>query len=146
MWFPPHPSHPHRLQTVARACSQLSHLWWTGPWHWVLSIIENINTIEGLLHIVVSHNLQLTSDNTPKGIETWGVLCGKLMRNAFTITYVLPCRQNSGPDYCHTARKRNFPLAGWPWTPHSWLNPCPPNPMAFSSSVPTYCSYQMMLP
>lgn len=48
-----------------------------------LSIIENVPTIEGLRHIVVPRNLcseflQLACANTAKGIETCGVLCGKL--------------------------------------------------------------------
>lgn len=45
----------------------------------------SVPTIEGLRHIVVPRNLcseflQLASANTAKGIETCGVLCGKLVR------------------------------------------------------------------
>lgn len=44
----------------------------------------SVPTIEGLRHIVVPRNLcseflQLASANTAKGIETCGVLCGKLV-------------------------------------------------------------------
>lgn len=81
------------------------------PWHWTLSVIENVLTLEGPHHIM-SHNLQLTSANTTKGIETCGVLCGKLMRNAFAITRSPP-RPNSGLQDCHTENEKHFPQAGW---------------------------------
>lgn len=49
------------------------------------SLSISVPTIEGLRHIVVPRNLcpeflQLASANTAKGIETCGVLCGKLVR------------------------------------------------------------------
>lgn len=82
------------------------------PRHWTLSVIENVPTLEGPHHIVVSHNLQLTGANTTKGIETCGVLCGKLMRNALAITHS-PRRPNSGLQDCHTENEKHSPQAEW---------------------------------
>lgn len=55
----------------------------------------SVPTIEGLRHIVVPRNLcseflQLASANTAKGIETCGVLCGKLVRYNFPELGPLP--------------------------------------------------------
>ncbi|XP_055452456.1 STAM-binding protein [Psammomys obesus] len=119
-----------------------------------LSIIENVPTIEGLRHIVVPRNLcpeflQLASTNTAKGIETCGVLCGKLMRNEFTITHVLIPRQNGGPDYCHTENEEEifFMQDDLGLLTLGWIH-THPTQTAFLSSVDlhTHCSYQMMLP
>ncbi|XP_051010766.1 STAM-binding protein [Acomys russatus] len=119
-----------------------------------LSIIENVPTIEGLRHIVVPRNLcseflQLASANTAKGIETCGVLCGKLMRNEFTITHVLIPRQNGGPDYCHTENEEEifFMQDDLGLLTLGWIH-THPTQTAFLSSVDlhTHCSYQMMLP
>ncbi|NXU94635.1 STABP protein, partial [Xiphorhynchus elegans] len=46
--------------------------------------------------------LQLADANTVRGVETCGILCGKLMRNEFTITHVLVPKQRGGPDCCTT--------------------------------------------
>lgn len=119
-----------------------------------LSIIENVPTIEGLRHIVVPRNLcseflQLACANTAKGIETCGVLCGKLMRNEFTITHVLIPRQNGGPDYCHTENEEEifFMQDDLGLLTLGWIH-THPTQTAFLSSVDlhTHCSYQMMLP
>lgn len=119
-----------------------------------LSVIENVPTIEGLRHIVVPRNLcseflQLASANTAKGIETCGVLCGKLMRNEFTITHVLIPRQNGGPDYCHTENEEEifFMQDDLGLLTLGWIH-THPTQTAFLSSVDlhTHCSYQMMLP
>ncbi|NXF81692.1 STABP protein, partial [Sclerurus mexicanus] len=93
--------------------------------------------------------LQLADANTVRGVETCGILCGKLMRNEFTITHVLVPKQRGGPDCCTTESEEELFLIqdqhglvtlGWIHT-H-------PTQTAFLSSVDlhTHCSYQMMLP
>ncbi|NWU87361.1 STABP protein, partial [Onychorhynchus coronatus] len=93
--------------------------------------------------------LQLADANTVRGVETCGILCGKLMRNEFTITHVIVPKQHGGPDYCNTENEEELFLIqdqhglvtlGWIHT-H-------PTQTAFLSSVDlhTHCSYQMMLP
>uniref|UniRef100_A0A8C0X9T4 MPN domain-containing protein n=2 Tax=Castor canadensis TaxID=51338 RepID=A0A8C0X9T4_CASCN len=119
-----------------------------------LSYSESIPTIDGLRHVVVPGRLcpqflQLASANTTRGVETCGILCGKLMRNEFTITHVLIPKQSAGADYCNTENEEELFLIqdqqalitlGWIHT-H-------PTQTAFLSSVDlhTHCSYQMMLP
>uniref|UniRef100_F5H5B9 STAM-binding protein n=1 Tax=Homo sapiens TaxID=9606 RepID=F5H5B9_HUMAN len=119
-----------------------------------LSNSESIPTIDGLRHVVVPGRLcpqflQLASANTARGVETCGILCGKLMRNEFTITHVLIPKQSAGSDYCNTENEEELFLIqdqqglitlGWIHT-H-------PTQTAFLSSVDlhTHCSYQMMLP
>ncbi|XP_054100791.1 STAM-binding protein isoform X7 [Callithrix jacchus] len=119
-----------------------------------LSNSESIPTINGLRHVVVPGRLcpqflQLASANTARGVETCGILCGKLMRNEFTITHVLIPKQSAGSDYCNTENEEELFLIqdqqglitlGWIHT-H-------PTQTAFLSSVDlhTHCSYQMMLP
>ncbi|NXT23012.1 STABP protein, partial [Syrrhaptes paradoxus] len=93
--------------------------------------------------------LQLADANTIRGVETCGILCGKLMRNEFTITHVIVPKQYGGPDYCNTENEEELFMIqdqhglvtlGWIHT-H-------PTQTAFLSSVDlhTHCSYQMMLP
>ncbi|XP_023616390.1 STAM-binding protein isoform X2 [Myotis yumanensis] len=111
-------------------------------------------TIDGLRHMVVPGRLcpqflQLAGANTARGVETCGILCGKLMRNEFTITHVLIPKQSAGSDYCNTENEEELFLIqdqqglitlGWIHT-H-------PTQTAFLSSVDlhTHCSYQLMLP
>ncbi|XP_060712343.1 STAM-binding protein-like [Hemiscyllium ocellatum] len=93
--------------------------------------------------------LQLSEANTARGVETCGILCGKLMQNEFTITHVLVPKQTAGPDYCNTENEEELFLIqdrddlitlGWIHT-H-------PTQTAFLSSVDlhTHSSYQIMLP
>ncbi|NWY06253.1 STABP protein, partial [Nothoprocta ornata] len=93
--------------------------------------------------------LQLADANTVRGVETCGILCGKLMRNEFTVTHVIVPKQHGGSDYCNTENEEELFLIqdqhglvtlGWIHT-H-------PTQTAFLSSVDlhTHCSYQMMLP
>ncbi|XP_045683557.1 STAM-binding protein isoform X2 [Phyllostomus hastatus] len=105
-----------------------------------LSNSESTPTIDGLRHVVVPGRLcpqflQLASANTARGVETCGILCGKL--------------QSAGSDYCNTENEEELFLIqdqqglitlGWIHT-H-------PTQTAFLSSVDlhTHCSYQMMLP
>ncbi|XP_062912842.1 STAM-binding protein-like [Mobula hypostoma] len=93
--------------------------------------------------------LRLAEANTARGVETCGILCGKLLHNAFTVTHVIVPKQNAGPDYCNTESEEELFLIqdhndlitlGWIHT-H-------PTQTAFLSSVDlhTHCSYQIMLP
>ncbi|NWX01694.1 STALP protease, partial [Caloenas nicobarica] len=93
--------------------------------------------------------LLLAEANTVRGIETCGILCGKLTHNEFTITHVIVPKQSAGPDYCDMENveelfgiqdQYNLLTLGWIHT-H-------PTQTAFLSSVDlhTHCSYQLMLP
>ncbi|XP_050571745.1 STAM-binding protein isoform X1 [Cygnus atratus] len=115
---------------------------------------ENIASMDALRQVIVPRELcqkflQLADANTVRGVETCGILCGKLMRNEFTITHVIIPKQYGGPDYCNTENEEELFLIqdqhglvtlGWIHT-H-------PTQTAFLSSVDlhTHCSYQMMLP
>ncbi|NXH11063.1 STALP protease, partial [Bucco capensis] len=93
--------------------------------------------------------LLLAEANTVRGIETCGILCGKLTHNQFTITHVIVPKQSAGPDYCDMENveelfgiqdQYDLLTLGWIHT-H-------PTQTAFLSSVDlhTHCSYQLMLP
>ncbi|XP_010225159.1 PREDICTED: AMSH-like protease [Tinamus guttatus] len=93
--------------------------------------------------------LLLAETNTVRGIETCGILCGKLTHNQFTITHVVVPKQSAGPDYCDMENveelfgvqdQYDLLTLGWIHT-H-------PTQTAFLSSVDlhTHCSYQLMLP
>ncbi|XP_028922688.1 STAM-binding protein isoform X1 [Ornithorhynchus anatinus] len=115
---------------------------------------ETSPLVDGLRQVVVPGTLcpqflQLADANTARGVETCGILCGKLMRNEFTVTHVIIPKQSAGPDYCNTENEEELFLLqdqqglvtlGWIHT-H-------PTQTAFLSSVDlhTHCSYQMMLP
>ncbi|KGL72748.1 STAM-binding protein, partial [Tinamus guttatus] len=115
---------------------------------------ENSARMDALRQVVVPRELcqkflQLADANTARGVETCGILCGKLMRNEFTVTHVIVPKQHGGPDYCNTESEEELFLIqdqhglvtlGWIHT-H-------PTQTAFLSSVDlhTHCSYQMMLP
>ncbi|NXW21544.1 STABP protein, partial [Circaetus pectoralis] len=115
---------------------------------------ENNASMDVLRQVIVPRELcqkflQLADANTVRGVETCGILCGKLMRNEFTITHVIVPKQYGGPDYCNTENEEELFVIqdqhglvtlGWIHT-H-------PTQTAFLSSVDlhTHCSYQMMLP
>ncbi|XP_056628738.1 STAM binding protein b isoform X2 [Triplophysa dalaica] len=115
---------------------------------------NNTTMVEGLQQIAIpaelcSKFLQLANSNTIRAVETCGILCGSLNRNAFTVTHVIVPKQCGGPDYCDTENEEelflvqdqhNLITLGWIHT-H-------PTQTAFLSSVDlhTHCSYQMMLP
>uniref|UniRef100_A0A669PUG7 STAM binding protein n=1 Tax=Phasianus colchicus TaxID=9054 RepID=A0A669PUG7_PHACC len=119
-----------------------------------LGSTEHTAGVETLRQVIVPRELchkflQLADANTARGVETCGILCGKLMRNEFTITHVIVPKQYGGPDYCNTENEEELFLIqdqhglvtlGWIHT-H-------PTQTAFLSSVDlhTHCSYQMMLP
>ncbi|XP_039727712.1 AMSH-like protease isoform X3 [Pteropus medius] len=118
-----------------------------------LSAVQNL-VVEELRCVVLSRDLchkflLLAESNTVRGIETCGILCGKLTHNEFTITHVIVPKQSAGPDYCDVENveelfsvqdQHDLLTLGWIHT-H-------PTQTAFLSSVDlhTHCSYQLMLP
>ncbi|XP_053307093.1 AMSH-like protease [Spea bombifrons] len=118
-----------------------------------LSAVQN-EVVEGLRLVVLPRDLsqkflQLAEANTTRGIETCGILCGKLTHNEFMITHVIVPKQSAGPDYCDMENveelfniqdQHDLLTLGWIHT-H-------PTQTAFLSSVDlhTHCSYQLMLP
>ncbi|XP_029465680.1 AMSH-like protease isoform X2 [Rhinatrema bivittatum] len=69
-----------------------------------LSAVQN-QMVEGLRSVILPKDLSfkfllLADANTARGIETCGILCGKLTHNEFTITHVIVPKQSAGPDYC----------------------------------------------
>lgn len=92
--------------------------------------------------------LKIADPNTRRHLETCGMLCGVLTRNAFFITHLLIPHQESTSDTCQTTHeeylfeyldKHNLILIGWIHT-H-------PTQSCFMSSVDlhTQSSYQLML-
>ncbi|XP_056651468.1 AMSH-like protease isoform X6 [Monodelphis domestica] len=118
-----------------------------------LSAVHNL-VVEGLRCVLLPRDLcprflLLAESNTVRGIETCGILCGKLTHNEFAITHVIVPKQSAGPDYCDVANveelfsvqdQHSLLTLGWIHT-H-------PTQTAFLSSVDlhTHCSYQLMLP
>ncbi|XP_067908633.1 AMSH-like protease [Heterodontus francisci] len=110
--------------------------------------------VDGLQHVVLPKNLcqrflMQADTNTARGIETCGILSGKLTHDEFTVTHVIIPKQSGGPDYCDTENEEelftiqdqhDLITLGWIHT-H-------PTQTAFLSSVDlhTHCSYQLMLP
>ncbi|XP_077057297.1 AMSH-like protease isoform X1 [Siphateles boraxobius] len=110
--------------------------------------------VEGLRRVLIPRDLTyrfllLADSNTARGIETCGVLCGKLTQNEFVLTHVIVPKQSAGPDYCDMENveelfsfqdHHNLLTLGWIHT-H-------PTQTAFLSSVDlhTHSSYQLMLP
>ncbi|XP_069475022.1 STAM-binding protein [Ambystoma mexicanum] len=114
---------------------------------------EHNGLSEGLRHVSVPRDLcekflQLANFNTSKGVETCGILCGKLMRNEFTITHVIVPKQSGGPDYCDTENEEELFLIQdqYGLITLGWIH-THPTQTAFLSSVDlhTHCSYQLML-
>ncbi|XP_067858628.1 AMSH-like protease [Heptranchias perlo] len=111
-------------------------------------------SVDGLQHVVLPKDLckrflMQADTNTVRGIETCGILSGKLTHDEFTITHVIIPKQSGGPDYCDTENEEelftiqdqhDLITLGWIHT-H-------PTQTAFLSSVDlhTHCSYQLMLP
>ncbi|XP_058477718.1 AMSH-like protease isoform X2 [Solea solea] len=110
--------------------------------------------VEGLRRVVIPRDLTyrfllLANANTVRGVETCGVLCGRLTHNEFLLSHVVIPKQSSGPDFCDMENveelfsfqdQHNLLTLGWIHT-H-------PTQTAFLSSVDlhTHCSYQLMLP
>nr|XP_057926202.1 STAM-binding protein-like A [Doryrhamphus excisus] len=93
--------------------------------------------------------LRLAEANTSRAVETCGILCGKLTRNAFAVTHVIVPKQCGGPDYCDTENEEELFLIQdqYDLITLGWIH-THPTQTAFLSSVDlhTHCSYQMMLP
>ncbi|KAK9400682.1 STAM binding protein like 1 [Crotalus adamanteus] len=122
-----------------------------------LSAVQNA-AAEGLRNVVLPsdlcHRFLLLADaNTARGIETCGILCGKLTHNEFTITHVIVPKQSAGPDYCDMENveelfgvqdQHDLLTLGWIHREKE----SHPTQTAFLSSVDlhTHCSYQLMLP
>ncbi|XP_051522806.1 AMSH-like protease isoform X1 [Myxocyprinus asiaticus] len=118
-----------------------------------LAAVQN-QRVEGLRRVLIPRDLTyrfllLADSNTARGIETCGVLCGKLAHNEFVLTHVIVPKQSAGPDYCDMENveelfsyqdHHNLLTLGWIHT-H-------PTQTAFLSSVDlhTHSSYQLMLP
>ncbi|XP_048843929.1 AMSH-like protease [Brienomyrus brachyistius] len=118
-----------------------------------LGAVQN-QRVDGLRRVVISRDLTykfllLADGNTARGIETCGVLCGRLTHNEFVLTHVIIPKQTAGPDYCDMENveelfsfqdQHGLLTLGWIHT-H-------PTQTAFLSSVDlhTHCSYQLMLP
>ncbi|KAL4640083.1 AMSH-like protease [Arapaima gigas] len=118
-----------------------------------LEAVQN-QRVDGLRQVVIPRDLTykfllLADSNTTRGIETCGVLCGKLTHNEFVLTHVIIPKQSAGPDYCDMENveelfsfqdQHDLLTLGWIHT-H-------PTQTAFLSSVDlhTHCSYQLMLP
>ncbi|TDG97636.1 hypothetical protein EPR50_G00209900 [Perca flavescens] len=110
--------------------------------------------VEGLRRVVIPRDLTyrfllLADSNTARGIETCGVLCGRLAHDQLMLTHVVIPKQSAGPDFCDMENveelfsfqdQQNLLTLGWIHT-H-------PTQTAFLSSVDlhTHCSYQLMLP
>lgn len=93
--------------------------------------------------------LAIAEPNTKSNLETCGMLCGKLKRNAFFVTDLVIPSQISTSDSCQTTNEeelfeyidsRDLFILGWIHT-H-------PTQTCFMSSVDlhTHASYQLMLP
>lgn len=93
--------------------------------------------------------LKVAHPNTVKNLETCGILCGKLSRNAFFVTHLMIPPQESTSDTCQTTNEEllfeqidsnDLFVLGWIHT-H-------PTQTCFMSSVDlhTQNSYQIMLP
>ncbi|NXS24977.1 STABP protein, partial [Mystacornis crossleyi] len=78
-----------------------------------LGSTENNAGMDVLRQVIVPRELcqkflQLADANTVRGVETCGILCGKLMRNEFTITHVIVPKQLGGPDSCTTENEEEL--------------------------------------
>ncbi|CAN6648655.1 hypothetical protein TRVA0_023S00936 [Trichomonascus vanleenenianus] len=93
--------------------------------------------------------MELASPNTNRNLETCGILCGSLNRNAFFVTHLVIPHQESTSDTCTTTNEellfefvdeKKLFILGWIHT-H-------PSQTCFLSSIDlhTQSSYQIMLP
>lgn len=120
----------------------------------VQSAAAHSERVEGLRRVVLPRDLtprflRLAESNTVRGIETCGVLCGRLSRDELLVSHVVVPKQTSGPDFCDMENveelfriqdQHNLLTLGWIHT-H-------PTQTSFLSSVDlhTHCSFQLMLP
>ncbi|RKP25846.1 hypothetical protein SYNPS1DRAFT_15067 [Syncephalis pseudoplumigaleata] len=98
---------------------------------------------------IIKGFVQVAHRNTLRNVETCGILCGILSRNAFRVTTLIIPKQSATSDTCQTEDegslfaeldKRDLMTLGWIHT-H-------PTQTCFMSSVDlhTHVSYQIMLP
>ncbi|TRZ03665.1 hypothetical protein DNTS_026570 [Danionella cerebrum] len=151
-----------RMSVVVRLAGQFSRsrsglrssLFWLSVFHTSFALSVPGQRVEGLRRVLIPRDLTyrfllLAESNTARGIETCGVLCGKLAHNEFVLTHVIIPKQSAGPDYCDMENveelficqdHHNLLTLGWIHT-H-------PTQTAFLSSVDlhTHSSYQLMLP
>lgn len=115
---------------------------------------NNMTMVDALRQLAVPAELcrsflRLAEANTSRAVETCGILCGKLTRNAFTVTHVIVPKQCGGPDYCDTENEEELFLIQdqYDLITLGWIH-THPTQTAFLSSVDlhTHCSYQIMLP
>ncbi|KAJ3580619.1 hypothetical protein NHX12_034317 [Muraenolepis orangiensis] len=115
---------------------------------------NNNNMVDAVRQLAVPGELcrsflRLAEANTNRAVETCGILCGKLNRDAFTVTHVIVPKQSGGPDYCDTENEEELFLIQdqYDLITLGWIH-THPTQTAFLSSVDlhTHCSYQMMLP
>ncbi|XP_076399228.1 STAM-binding protein-like isoform X2 [Peromyscus maniculatus bairdii] len=88
-------------------------------------------------------------NNTQKGIETCGVLCGILVKEEYQVTHIIIPMQNGEPDYCYTVNEEEliFVQEELGLLTLGWIH-THPTQTAFLSSVDlhTHYCYQKMLP
>ncbi|XP_030638053.1 STAM binding protein b [Chanos chanos] len=115
---------------------------------------DSISLVDGLRQLAVPAGLcetflRLADNNTVRGVETCGILCGKLTRNSFTVTHLIVPKQRGGPDHCDTENEEELFLIQdqYDLITLGWIH-THPTQSAFLSSVDlhTHCAYQMMLP
>ncbi|KAJ0060562.1 hypothetical protein NL108_016023 [Boleophthalmus pectinirostris] len=118
------------------------------------AVLAAVHSLDGLRRVVLPRDLslrflRLAESNTNRGLETCGVLCGRLCREELLVSHVVVPKQTSGPDFCDMENveelfcfqdQQNLLTLGWIHT-H-------PTQTAFLSSVDlhTHCSFQLMLP
>ncbi|XP_035309816.1 STAM-binding protein-like isoform X2 [Cricetulus griseus] len=109
---------------------------------------------EGLRPVVLPKDLcdqflRSARKNTKKGIETCGVLCGALVKEAYHVTHVIIPVQKGGPDYCYAQNEEElfFKQEELGLLTLGWIH-THPTQTAFLSSVDihTHFCYQKMLP
>ncbi|XP_061611649.1 AMSH-like protease isoform X2 [Phyllopteryx taeniolatus] len=124
---------------VSRSASTLHAAYGVGAEHLRRTLLPRTLTSRFLL---------LADRNSARGIETCGVLCGRLQRDALAVTHVVVPKQSAGPDFCAMEDveelfgfqdKHQLLTLGWIHT-H-------PTQTVFLSSVDlhTHAAYQLML-
>ncbi|CAN0265774.1 unnamed protein product, partial [Laminaria digitata] len=90
------------------------------------------------------------TDRLPDGIETCGILAGRLSHNVLKMTTLIIPKQTGTSDSCETTDETalfNYMLANKLIT-LGWIHTHPKQQDCFLSSVDvhTHCGYQLMLP
>uniref|UniRef100_UPI0035901A9B STAM-binding protein-like isoform X2 n=1 Tax=Myxine glutinosa TaxID=7769 RepID=UPI0035901A9B len=131
-----------KVPTVDRSCKPVA-----------LTMEKYVHAVHGLRHITVPRNLhrkflEQAVVNTERGIETCGILCGKMTQAQFRVTHVILPKQVGGTDSCVTENEEElFAVQDmYELLTLGWIH-THPTQTAFLSSVDlhTHCSYQLML-